>query len=141
MSDESNVKKEVEPVDSRLVGTWLFESSQNLENVMKELGANIFFRKAANLSRPTIHISVDGDKWSIKAYSTFKNVINENITIDQQFDDGILNFKKFKLIHQIFRYFSLKLVLMALKLQILFVGHHKTPMSSSMRRDFEKMVQ
>jgi fatty acid-binding protein 3, muscle and heart len=69
------------------IGTWNLESSENLEEVMKELGMNILFRKAAKFVKPNTIIEVKGDIWTVKSLSTFKNMIN-SFKLEEEFPDG-----------------------------------------------------
>jgi hypothetical protein len=56
-----------------LLGTWILEGSENFDEFMKEVGVSFFMRKAGNVVVPTIIISREGDNWSYKVRSTFKN--------------------------------------------------------------------
>lgn len=58
---------------SELAGTWVLDSSENFDEFMKELGVNLLLRKAGNVVVPTLIITIDGNNWSVKMRSTFKN--------------------------------------------------------------------
>jgi hypothetical protein len=64
-------------MSSQLVGTWDFESSENWEEFMKEMGVGFLLRKAAAAIKPTVHIANNGTHWSLKLNSTLKNVETE----------------------------------------------------------------
>lgn len=72
---------------SQLAGTWVLESSENFDAFMKELGVGFLLRKAGNVVVPTLIIEVNGDKWSVKVRSTFKNSDDEFV-IGVEKDDG-----------------------------------------------------
>lgn len=76
---------------SALNASWILESSENFDELMKELGVNFILRKAGNMVTPTVIISNEGDKWSIKIRSTFKNT-DDDFVIGEEFDDGWKNF-------------------------------------------------
>jgi hypothetical protein len=71
---------------SRLVGTWDFESSENWEEFMKELGVGMIMRKAAAAIKPTIIIENNGNQWTLKMQSTLKNMeahVTEGVEHDE----------------------------------------------------------
>jgi hypothetical protein len=72
---------------SDLTGTWVLEKSENFDEFMKEVGVSFFLRKAGNITVPTIIITIDGQNWSIKIRSTFKNN-DDDFVIDVEKDDG-----------------------------------------------------
>ncbi|XP_004679829.1 PREDICTED: fatty acid-binding protein 9 [Condylura cristata] len=57
----------------QFLGTWKLESSENFEEYMKELGVSAAIRNMVELVKPSIIISVDGDKVIIKTENSFKN--------------------------------------------------------------------
>lgn len=71
---------------SKLVGTWDLESSENWDEYMKELGVGFVTRKAAATIKPTLTITNDGTKWTLKLTSTLKNSetsFEENVEFDE----------------------------------------------------------
>ncbi|KAG7465674.1 hypothetical protein MATL_G00156080 [Megalops atlanticus] len=54
-------------------GTWKLVDSQNFDDYMKALGVSFATRQVGNVTKPTIVISQDGDKVTVKTLSTFKN--------------------------------------------------------------------
>lgn len=48
-----------------LIGTWKLETSENFEELLKELGVNMVLRKAATATKPNAEISKNGDEWSV----------------------------------------------------------------------------
>ncbi|XP_022661284.1 fatty acid-binding protein, heart-like [Varroa jacobsoni] len=55
-----------------LIGTWKLETSENFEELLKELGVNMVLRKAATATKPNAEISKNGDEWTIRSVSTLK---------------------------------------------------------------------
>ena len=70
-----------------LAGVWDFESSQNFEEYLKEMGIGLVSRKAAASSKPTIYITNNGRHWSFKMQSSLKNVELE-ATEDVEFNES-----------------------------------------------------
>lgn len=48
-------------------------SSENFDEYMKALEVNFALRKIANLAKPSLHITIDGDNWNVQTHSTVKN--------------------------------------------------------------------
>jgi hypothetical protein len=67
---------------SALVGKWDFESSENFEEYMKEIGVGFATRKLGASVKPTLIISQSGQDWSLKLESTLKNS-------ETKFTDGV----------------------------------------------------
>jgi len=76
---------------TKLVGKWNLESSENFEEYMKALGVGFATRKIGNSVKPTYTISNDGNTWTIKLESTFKNTeikFTEGVEFDEETLDG-----------------------------------------------------
>ncbi|VDD78936.1 unnamed protein product [Mesocestoides corti] len=55
------------------LGSWQLETSENFDNVMKELGVGFLTRQVCNNSRPTYIVSSLGKgKYKMRSESTFK---------------------------------------------------------------------
>jgi hypothetical protein len=74
-------------MSSQLAGTWDFESSENWDEYMKEVGVGYLMRKAASVVKPTVIIENNGKEWRFQAKSTLKNV-DMTATEDVEFDEG-----------------------------------------------------
>ena len=79
---------------SRLVGTWDFESSENWEEFMKELGVGMIMRKAAAAIKPTIVIENSGSDWTLKMQSSLKNM-EARVTEGVEHDESNLETQNF----------------------------------------------
>ena len=55
------------------VGTWKMESSENFDAYMEAVGVNAAMAKLGSVAKPTLIISIDGDTWTIKSETLFKN--------------------------------------------------------------------
>ncbi|OQR70003.1 fatty acid-binding protein [Tropilaelaps mercedesae] len=55
-----------------LIGTWKLESSENFDELLKELNVNIMLRKLATSAKPNVEISKNGDEWTLRTVSTMK---------------------------------------------------------------------
>ncbi len=51
---------------SQLVGTWVLESSENINAYLKHLGMNLAKRKNPVNTNPKLIISNEGDQWTIE---------------------------------------------------------------------------
>jgi hypothetical protein len=94
------------------VGKWIMESSENLDEFMKEMSErhninkynqqkiikkelfllisleiNFLFRKAAGVVKPTFEITIDGDQWTWKTISSFINM-SSTFKIGEEFEES-----------------------------------------------------
>lgn len=75
---------------SKLVGAWDLIESENFDEYMKALGVGFVTRKAAANIKPTVTITNDGNKWSLKMVSTLKSS-ETNFEDGVEFDESNLN--------------------------------------------------
>ncbi|XP_055029138.1 fatty acid binding protein 7, brain, a [Paramisgurnus dabryanus] len=66
--------------------TWKLVDSQNFDEYMKALGVGFATRQVGNVTKPTIIISQEGDKVSVKTQSTFKNT-EISFKLGEEFDE------------------------------------------------------
>ncbi|KAJ8383370.1 hypothetical protein AAFF_G00221600 [Aldrovandia affinis] len=66
--------------------TWKLVDSQNFDEYMKALGVGFATRQVGNVTKPTIVISQDGDKVTIKTLSTFRNT-EICFKLEEEFDE------------------------------------------------------
>ncbi|XP_041945379.1 retinoid-binding protein 7 [Alosa sapidissima] len=67
-------------------GTWDFVSQENFEGYMNALGIDFATRKIANMLKPQKVIEQDGDTFSIKTLTTFKN-LSCSFKIGEEFEE------------------------------------------------------
>ncbi|XP_047466584.1 fatty acid-binding protein, brain-like [Mugil cephalus] len=67
-------------------GTWKLVDSQNFDDYLKAMGVSFATRQLANVVKPTITISQDGDKVVVKTQSTFKNM-EVSAKLGEEFDE------------------------------------------------------
>ncbi|NWH75489.1 FABP4 protein, partial [Piaya cayana] len=79
----------------QFVGTWKLIASENFEDYMKELGVGFATRKMAGVAKPTVTISLNGDKMTIKTESTFKNT-EVSFKMGEEFDEVTADDRKTK---------------------------------------------
>ncbi|CAH1800871.1 unnamed protein product [Owenia fusiformis] len=53
-------------------GVWKLVRNENLDDFLKEIGMNMVFRKVAGTLSPTVTITQDGDKFTIKSVSSVR---------------------------------------------------------------------
>ncbi|XP_060788905.1 fatty acid binding protein 7, brain, a [Neoarius graeffei] len=66
--------------------TWKLIDSQNFDDYMKALGVSFATRQVGNVTKPTVVITQEGDKVTIKTLSTFKNT-EISFTLGEEFDE------------------------------------------------------
>ena len=66
-------------MSAEFVGKWAFESSDNFDEYLKQVGVGLITRKVAANLKPSLEFKVSGDHWTITSTSTFK-------TFDIDFD-------------------------------------------------------
>ena len=56
----------------QFVGKYQYESGENFDEFLRELGVGFILRNLAKTSKPTIEITLDGDVYTIKTITTLK---------------------------------------------------------------------
>ncbi|XP_052574109.1 fatty acid-binding protein 9 isoform X2 [Peromyscus californicus insignis] len=77
------------------LGTWKLVSSENFEDYMKELGVDFAARNAAGLVKPSVSISLNGEKVNIQTESSFKNT-EISFKLGEEFDETTADSRKVK---------------------------------------------
>lgn len=78
-----------------LVGTWKLVSSENFDELMKQLGVNFVTRKIGNTVKPNVIFTRNGDLWTMKTVSTFKNQAIE-FKLNEPFEEETLDGRNVK---------------------------------------------
>uniref|UniRef100_A0A8C2MQR3 Fatty acid binding protein 9, testis n=1 Tax=Cricetulus griseus TaxID=10029 RepID=A0A8C2MQR3_CRIGR len=68
------------------LGTWKLVSSENFEDYMKELGVDFAARDAAGSVKPSVNISLNGEKVNIQTESSFMNTVI-SFKLGEEFDE------------------------------------------------------
>ncbi|XP_051908026.1 fatty acid-binding protein, brain [Hippocampus zosterae] len=66
--------------------TWKLVDSDNFDEYMKALGVGFATRQVGNVTKPTVIISQEGDKVTIRTQSTFKNT-EISFKLGEEFDE------------------------------------------------------
>ncbi|KAK7803613.1 hypothetical protein U0070_014297 [Myodes glareolus] len=77
------------------LGTWKLVSSENFEDYMRELGVDFAARNVAGLAKPTVNISLNGEKVSIQTESSFQNT-EISFKLGEQFDETTADSRQVK---------------------------------------------
>uniref|UniRef100_A0A3P9NJS9 Cellular retinoic acid-binding protein 1 n=1 Tax=Poecilia reticulata TaxID=8081 RepID=A0A3P9NJS9_POERE len=75
--------------------TWKMVESRNFDDYMKALGVPFATRQVANVIKPTVIISTDGDRVVIKTQSTFR-VTEVSAKLGEEFDETTPDDRKVK---------------------------------------------
>ena len=76
-----------------LLGDWKLDTSDNFENLMKELGVGFVLRKIGNSTKPNIKFEKEGDEWTQTTTSAIKTHQIKFI-LDQEFKEETLDGRK-----------------------------------------------
>ncbi|KAI3361073.1 hypothetical protein L3Q82_013268 [Scortum barcoo] len=73
-------------------GTWEMKSSENFEELLKELNVNVMLRKIAvkAASKPQVEITQDGETLSIKTSTTVRTT-HITFTVGQEFNEATVD--------------------------------------------------
>lgn len=77
------------------VGKWNMESSENFDAYMKAVGVGTIMAKVGSTAKPTLHISIDGDTWTLKSETTFKTSKVE-FKLGEEFDETTVDDRQMK---------------------------------------------
>ncbi|XP_057646903.1 fatty acid-binding protein 9 [Chionomys nivalis] len=77
------------------LGTWKLVSSENFEDYMRELGVDFAARNVAGLVKPTVNISLNGEKINIQTESSFQNT-EISFKLGEQFDETTADSRQVK---------------------------------------------
>jgi hypothetical protein len=58
---------------TKLTGSWVLHDSENFDDYMKIVGVDLATRLGAKLIKPIMIIEKNGEQWTIKSHSSFKN--------------------------------------------------------------------
>lgn len=78
-----------------LLGDWKLVSSENFEELMKELGVGLVMRKIGNTTKPNVKFVQNGDEWTFTTSSTLKTQ-SLKFKLNEEFDEETLDGRKVK---------------------------------------------
>ncbi|CAD5211863.1 unnamed protein product [Bursaphelenchus okinawaensis] len=66
---------ELNEKQKKILGSWTLESGNGpqFDAYLQEVGIPVFMRMIANSTSPIVHVTLDGEEWTIKMESTFKS--------------------------------------------------------------------
>nr|WLG17462.1 fatty acid-binding protein A [Brachionus rotundiformis] len=76
-----------------LLGDWKLVSSENFEDLMKELGVGLVMRKIGNTTKPNVKFVKNGDEWTFSTVSTLKSQ-HLKYKLDEEFEEETLDGRK-----------------------------------------------
>uniref|UniRef100_H3AJ31 Fatty acid binding protein 4b n=2 Tax=Latimeria chalumnae TaxID=7897 RepID=H3AJ31_LATCH len=79
----------------QFVGTWKLETSDNFDDYMKALGVGFATRTLGSVTKPSVVVSVDGDRITIKTESTVKTT-SVTFKLGEEFDETTADDRKTK---------------------------------------------
>ncbi|RXG71572.1 Fatty acid-binding protein, partial [Armadillidium vulgare] len=82
---------------SKILGSYVLESSDNFDNFMKALGIGLVTRTMANKTTPTIIFTEKGGVYTMQTVSTFKSY-DINFRLGEEFDELSSDGRKCKII-------------------------------------------
>lgn len=77
------------------VGNWNMESTDKFDEFMKAVGVGSIMAALGSRARPSLHITVEGDTWSLKTETTFKTT-NITFQLGEEFDETTADNRKMK---------------------------------------------
>lgn len=77
------------------LGEWKMVSSENFEELMKELGVGLMTRKLGASFKPNVKFAKSGDEWTFTTSSSVKT-LEIKYRLGQEFDEETLDGRKVK---------------------------------------------
>jgi hypothetical protein len=75
----------------KLIGGWQLTSSENFEELMKEIGVGWWYRKLGMMTKPNVYFELNGEEWTFKTLSSVSTTILKfkmGTQIDETTADG-----------------------------------------------------
>ncbi len=78
-----------------LIGDWKLISSENFDELMKELGVGFVLRKLGSTTKPNVKFVQNGDEWTFTTSSAIKTATLK-FKIGEEFDEETMDGRKVK---------------------------------------------
>lgn len=75
------------------LGEWKLISSENFDEVMKELGVGFMTRKVGGAMKPNVRFEKNGDDWTFTTTSTLKTTVLK-FKIGEEFEEETIDGRK-----------------------------------------------
>ena len=80
-----------------LIGDWKLMSSENFDELMKEMGVGFVMRKLAMTTKPNIKFVQNGDEWTFTTTSAVKTT-QIKFKLNEEFDEETADGRKVKVL-------------------------------------------
>lgn len=84
-----------------LIGDWKLTSSENFDELMKEMGVGFVMRKLGMTTKPNVKFVQNGDEWTFTTTSAVKTT-QIKFKLNEEFDEETADGRKVKVL-QIFK--------------------------------------
>lgn len=78
-----------------MVGDWKLVTSENFEELMKEMGVGLVMRKLAMTTKPSVKFEKNGDEWTFTTSSAVKTT-QIKYKLNEEFDEETADGRKVK---------------------------------------------
>ena len=78
-----------------LIGDWKLMSSENFDELMKEMGVGFVMRKLGQTTKPNIKFVQNGDEWTFTTTSAVKTTVVK-FKLNEEFDEETADGRKVK---------------------------------------------
>jgi hypothetical protein len=78
-----------------MIGDWKLTTSENFEELMKEMGVGLVMRKLAMTTKPSVKFEKNGDEWTFTTSSAVKTT-QIKYKLNEEFDEETADGRKVK---------------------------------------------
>ena len=83
-----------------MLGEWKLISSENFDELMKELGVGFMLRKLGATTKPNVRFEKNGDEWTFTTISAIKTIVIK-FKLNEEFDEETADGRKVKVLIKI----------------------------------------
>ena len=80
---------------SKFAGRYKLINSEGFDEYMKALNIGFALRTLGNTLKPSVEIAINGDQWTLRTISTFKNT-EQHFKLNEEFDEETIDGRKVK---------------------------------------------